>query len=116
VPADQVAIYPASIDAESPPYMLAWAVGAYTRHELGTPSAGTTISTYWLPGGQTAALAGTEHLVAAFDWLEKNIGPYAFGDEVGSVSVVWGEGMYGGMEHHPYWHIAKDAMADEVTH
>jgi aminopeptidase N len=32
------------------------------------------------------------------------------------VSVVWGEGMYGGMEHHPYWHVASDAMNDEETH
>jgi aminopeptidase N len=32
------------------------------------------------------------------------------------VSVVWGEGLYGGMEHHPYWHVAKDAMNDENTH
>ncbi len=32
------------------------------------------------------------------------------------MSVVWGEGLYGGMEHHPYWHVAKDAMSDENTH
>jgi aminopeptidase N len=116
VPANKQAIYPQTIDAESPTYMIAWAVGSYTKRELGTTTAGTTVSTYWLPNGQTAALAGTKNLVAAFDWLEQNIGPYAFGTEVASVSVVWGEGMYGGMEHHPYWHVAKDAMADEVTH
>jgi hypothetical protein len=116
VPSTKQAIYPESIDAESPPYMLAWAVGSYTKKELGTTAAGTTVSTYWLPNGQTAALAGTKHLVAAFDWYEKKIGPYSFGKDVASVSVVWGEGMYGGMEHHPYWHVAKDAMNDEVTH
>ena len=33
-----------------------------------------------------------------------------------SVSVVWGEGFYGGMEHHPYWHVASDAMDNEETH
>jgi aminopeptidase N len=69
----------------------------------------------WLPNGEAAARAGTKHLVAAFDWLEKTIGPYSFGREVAAVSVVWGEGLYGGMEHHPYWHVAKDAMSDEVT-
>lgn len=116
VPSDKQAIYPESIDAESPSYMLAWAVGAYTKRELGTTAAGTKVSTYWLPNGQTAALAGTKNLVAAFEWLEQHIGPYTFGPEVASVSVVWGEGMYGGMEHHPFWHVAKDAMADEVTH
>jgi aminopeptidase N len=29
---------------------------------------------------------------------------------------VWGEGLFGGMEHHPFWHVAKDAMSDELTH
>lgn len=116
VPSGQQAIYPETIDAESPPYMLAWAVGAYTKRELGTTTAGTKVSTYWLPNGQTAALAGTKTLVEAMDWFEQNLGPYAFGPEVSAVSVVWGEGLYGGMEHHPFFHVAKDAMSDEVTH
>lgn len=116
VPAAKTAIYPTAIDAESPSYMLAWAVGSYTKKELGTTAAGTKVSTAWLPGGEAAALAGTRHLVQAFDWFEQHLGPYSFGPEVASVAVVWGEGMYGGMEHHPYWHVAKDAMADEVTH
>jgi aminopeptidase N len=116
VPSGKQAIYPETIDAESPPYMLAWAVGSYTKQELGTTPAGTKLSTYWLPQGKTAALAGTKNLVKAFDWLETNLGPYTFGREVAAVSVVWGEGMYGGMEHHPFFHVAKDAMDDEVTH
>ncbi|MEO8706664.1 MAG: M1 family aminopeptidase, partial [Kofleriaceae bacterium] len=116
VPAGKTAVYPETIDAESPPYMLAWAVGAYTKLDLGTTAAGTKVSTYTLPGGVTAARAGTKHLTAVFDWYERTIGPYAFGKDVASVSVVWGEGLYGGMEHHPYWHVAKDAMNDEVTH
>jgi len=116
VPATKTAIYPETIDADAPSYMLAWAVGSYTKKELGTTAAGTKVSTAWLPGGETAALAGTKHLVQAFDWYEQNLGPYSFGHDVASVSVVWGEGMYGGMEHHPYWHVAKDAMNDEVTH
>jgi hypothetical protein len=116
IPTGKSAVFPSEIDTDSPPYMLAWAVGAYQRTELGTTTAGTKVATYWLPGGETAAKTGTKHLRAAFDWYEKTLGPYSFGPEVASVSVVWGEGLYGGMEHHPYWHVAKDAMNDEVTH
>jgi aminopeptidase N len=116
VPSNKLAIYPEAIEADAPPYMLAWAVGAYTKRELGTTAAGTKVSTAWLPGGQTAALVGTKYLVQAFDWYEQNLGPYLFGHDVAAVSVVWGEGMYGGMEHHPYWHVAKDAMGSEITH
>jgi aminopeptidase N len=116
VPAGKTAVYPEAITADAPPYMIAWAVGAYTKRTLGTTDAGTKVNVSWLPGGETAATAGTKHLVAAFDWYEKTIGPYSFGKDVGSVSVVWGEGLYGGMEHHPYWHVAKDAMNDEITH
>jgi hypothetical protein len=115
VPSGKTAVYPETIDADAPPYMIAWAVGAYTRAELGTTSAGTKITVDWLPGGETAARAGTKNLVKVFDWYEKTLGPYAFGKSAGAVSVVWGEGLYGGMEHHPLWHVAKDAMGDEVT-
>jgi aminopeptidase N len=115
IPAGKTAVYPESIDAEAPPYMLAWAVGAYTKATLGTTPAGTKIGVHWLPGGETAARAGTKNLVKVVDWYEKTIGPYAFGKEIASVSVVWGEGLYGGMEHHPYFHVAKGAMNDEVT-
>jgi hypothetical protein len=116
VPTGSTAVYPDAIDSDAPPYMLAWAVGKYTRATLGTTTAGTRVAVYWLPRGETAARAGTRHLRDVFDWYEKTLGPYAFGREVASVAVVWGEGMYGGMEHHPYWHVAKDAMNDEVTH
>ena len=115
IPAGQTAIYPESIDTEAPPYMLAWAVGTYGKASLGATTAGTKIGVHWLPGGETAARAGTKHLVKVVDWYETTIGPYAFGTEMAAVSVVWGEGLYGGMEHHPYWHVAKDAMSDEVT-
>ncbi len=116
VPAGKTAVYPTSIDAEAPPYMLAWAVGQYTKATLGTTPAGTKISVDWLPGGETAARAGTKNLVKVVDWYEKTLGPYTFGSEMAAVSVVWGEGLYGGMEHHPFFHVAKDAMNDEVTH
>src|SRR4029079_10075744 len=115
VPSGKQAVYPAAIRAEAPPYMIAWAVGDYKKRDLGTTTAGTKVSVSWLPNGETSALAGTKHLVQAFDWYEQNIGAYAFGKEVGAVSVVWGEGLYGGMEHHPFWHVAKGAMNDELT-
>ncbi|MCX5744328.1 MAG: hypothetical protein NT062_17700, partial [Proteobacteria bacterium] len=115
IPAGKTAIFPATIDADAPPYMLAWAVGKYGHASLGTTTDGTEVSTSWLPNGETAARAGTKHLVGVFDWYEQTIGPYSFGQHVGAVSVVWGEGLYGGMEHHPFWHVAKDAMADEET-
>jgi hypothetical protein len=116
VPANQSAVFPEEIAAEAPPYMLAWAVGSYTKKTLGTTDAGTHVSVYYLPHGESPATTGTAHLVDAFDWYEKNIGPYSFGTDVASVSVIWGEGLYGGMEHHPYWHVARDAMNDPNTH
>ena len=39
-----------------------------------------------------------------------------FGKVAGSVSADWGPGDYGGMEHHPYWHVGKNDFKDEVTH
>ena len=116
VPANKTAVFPSSIDNDAPPYQLAWAVGAYTRTDLGTTTAGTKVGVYWLPNGESAARTGTKHLRDVFDWYERTLGPYTFGPEVASVSVVWGEGLFGGMEHHPFWHVAKDAMNDEVTH
>ncbi len=115
VPAGKTAVYPEAITSDAPPYMLAWAVGSYTRASLGVTSAGTEVAVYWLPRGETAARAGTKRLRDVFDWYERTLGPYTFGGEVAAVSVVWGEGLYGGMEHHPYWHVARDAMGDELT-
>ncbi|CAN5829305.1 hypothetical protein BH11MYX2_BH11MYX2_22780 [soil metagenome] len=116
VPAGKTAVYPETIDSEAPPYMLACAVGKYTHADLGTTAAGTKIGVYWLPSGETDARKGTKNLTKVVDWYEKTLGAYSFGPEMASVSVVWGEGLYGGMEHHPYFHVAKDAMSDEVTH
>src|SRR6185503_12144010 len=47
---------------------------------------------------------------------ETTYGDYAFGDSVAAVSADWGPGAYGGMEHHPFFHVAKDAFADPVVH
>jgi aminopeptidase N len=61
------------------------------------------------------AIAGSAHLVAAFDWFEQTLGPYHFGAKVGTVSVAWPKGAFGGMEHHPFWHVAAAAMSSEET-
>jgi len=116
VPDGQVAVYPPVIAAEAPSYMIAWAIGDYTRIDLGTTGAGTAVVVWYLPGGETAATDGTQDLVGVVDWLESTYGPYPFGDQVGSVSVGWGLGAYGGMEHHPLSHIATGAMASDETH
>jgi len=63
-----------------------------------------------------AIAQGTPNLVEAMQWYETNLGAYIFGDKVASVSVAWGGGAFGGMEHHPLWHLGSSAMADESTH
>lgn len=115
VPADKVAVYPPAIPSEAPSYQIAWTIDAYTELPLGTTDAGTQISVWYRPGEEAAATAGTAHLVAAFDWMEKTLGPYRFGSTYGSVSVNWPQGAYGGMEHHPLVHIASAAIGDEET-
>jgi len=116
VPEGQRAVFPAEIPSDAPSYMLAWVVGDYQQLELGTTAAGTRISAFYLPGEQSVAEAGTANLVASFDWLERTYGAYLFGSEVGSVSAHWGPGAFGGMEHHPFWHVSADSMGDEETH
>ena len=114
VPAGKTAVYPTSI-AEAPSYQLAWSIDDYTELPLGTTTAGTAVSVWYRPTELAAAQSGTAHLVAAFDWLEKTIGPYRFGNKVGTVSVKWGPGAYGGMEHHPRWHVSAGSLDSEET-
>lgn len=116
VPAGQTAVFPAAIPGEAPSYMIALAVGSYTQVDLGTTSAGTAVHVWTLPGDPAETTAATARLRDIFDWFETAYGPYSFGTSVGSVSAPWGPGAYGGMEHHPYWHVARGAMGDEVTH
>lgn len=116
VPTGETAVFPGSIPSDAPSYQIAWASGAYTYSSLGTTPAGTEVGVWYLPGGDGAALTGTASLVDAFDWFEQTLGPYPFGDSVGSVAASWGPGAYGGMEHHPYWHVSTAAMADETVH
>ena len=116
VPRGQQSLHASAIAADVPSYMVGWAVGAYTERPLGTTRAGTQVSVWYLPGEEAAALEGTRHLKDAFDFFEAQYGPYAFGDKVGSVSVDWGPKGEGGMEHHPFWHLASQSMGDKLTH
>ncbi len=116
LPEGHTAIVPASIEQDAPPYMFAFTHGAYASLELGTTSAGTKVRAQFPESIREDATEGTEHLVAAFDYLERTYGPYLYGREVATVSVQWSAGAYGGMEHHPYWHVAEGAFADPVVH
>jgi len=109
------AIYPKRIDAEAPSYMPAVAVGEYTEVELAATSSGTAISVFHLPGEQARAAAGTAHLTEVFEFYETTYGPYAFGLKVATVSAPWGPGAFGGMEHHPFWHVASGALSSQET-
>jgi aminopeptidase N len=111
----KTAVFEPVIGADAPSYQVAWAIGEYTQVDLGTTTAGTKLSVWHLPGEAQAATMGTQNLVAAFDWLEKTIGPYRFGTHAGTVSVAWGPGAYGGMEHHPRWHVGAGSLADQET-
>jgi aminopeptidase N len=115
VPAGKTAVFPSTIPTDAPAYQIAWAVGEYTELPIGTTTAGTQLSVWHMPNQATAAMTGTQNLVAAFDWFEKNIGPYRFGTKAGTVSVAWGPGAFGGMEHHPRWHVGNAALGDEET-
>jgi len=109
------AIYPANTYGDGPTYMAAVAVGEYTRLDLGSTTAGTQLYAWYLPGANAAARAarGTEHLVASFDYFEQTYGPYNFGPEAGTVEVDWGADSWGGMEHHPYFHVGTFDFDDE---
>jgi aminopeptidase N len=115
VPDGLTAVYPAQIPADAPSYMPAVAVGKYTQKDVGKTAKGTKIVAWFLPGQDADAATGTAHLVQAFEFYEKTYGDYSFGKTAGSVSADWGPGDYGGMEHHPYWHVGKNDFKDEVT-
>ena len=111
-----VAVAPAEILTDSPSYQIAWAVGVYDWYGLGTTQDGTEVGVWYLPGQFNTAVEGTEYLLSAFDWLEQFLGAYPFGSRVASVELAWGPGGYGGMEHHPYWHIGSYSMPDRSVH
>ncbi|HKO92961.1 MAG TPA: M1 family aminopeptidase [Polyangiaceae bacterium] len=113
---DAPTLHPREIASDAPPYMLAWTSGWQRKVELGTTRAGTRVS-LWRDGADaSAAQAGSAHLVAAFDWLERNIGPYRFGADVASVVVDRSILPAGGIELHPYWQVSSREADDESLH
>jgi hypothetical protein len=110
------AVYPATIPADAPSYMPAVAVAKFTKLDLGATTKGTKISAWFLPGQDADAATGTAHLLQVFDFYEKTYGDYTFGTTAGSISADWGPGDYGGMEHHPYWHVGMNDFKSEEVH
>lgn len=100
----------------SPPYLPAVAVGSFVETPLGETTGGTSLSVFTSPDGVEDGVAGTAHLVDAFGFVEATYGPYAYGTRAGSVAVDWGAGGYGGMEYHPYWHVAGAHIRSEEVH
>ena len=118
-PPDKTLIYPTEIPGTAPSYQPALAIGDYTKIDLGQTSNGTTVSTWYLndiQDGESDARAGTKHLREVFEFYETTYGATPFGNEVGSVAANWGPGDFGGMEHHPFWHVAYDSMYREEIH
>jgi len=109
-PAGETTIYPAIIPTDAPSYQIAWATGKYASIDLGKTNSGTHLTAYYLEGGEADAQTGTAPLKDVFDWYELTYGSYPFGKEAGVVSASWSA--YGGMEHHPLWHISNIAMKD----
>lgn len=116
VPDGDTAVYPAELAADAPSYQLSWAVGDFIYQEVGTTTAGTQVVVWTVGGRETDAAEGMADLPAVFDWYERTLGPYPFGDRVGAVAVSWPPGAYGGIEHHPYWHVSRFAIGDRWVH
>ncbi len=115
VPDTLTAIYPQSIGADAPAYMPGWALGDYRYLDLGQTRHGTRVGAYYKPGESDLMQSGSRYLRDAFDFYEQTYGDYLFANEVASVSVNWGGQQYGGMEHHPYWHISDQSLADPLV-
>ncbi len=117
LPEGQRAVVPPTTEFEAPAYMLAYAIGNYEETELGATKGGTTLVVFHRDDDERKrVLAGAQGLVGAFDWLESTYGPYPYGKRAGTVPVTWGMGAYGGMEHHPYWHVATDEVDGLEVH
>jgi hypothetical protein len=112
-PEDAVIVAPTAWETEIPAYVVAVAVGDYRAIELGETPAGTRVTAWSLPGNEARAQVGTAHLVDVVAWLEDTLGPYPYGDHLGTVETDWGGGDLGGMEHHPFWHVSSGDVDDE---
>lgn len=113
-PAGQTTIYAPQI-AEAPAYQLAWATGNYAVIDLGVTASGLRVKAFAPPALESAARDGTRLLRATLEWFERSYGPYPYGNETGAVAVSDNPG-FGGMEHHPYWHVGGALLADPLTH
>ncbi|MDI1446435.1 M1 family aminopeptidase [Polyangium sp. 6x1] len=111
-PAGMMTVYPSAIGIDAPSYQIAWATGSYTKLDIGTTFQGTRLVAHYLPGGGTDAQKGTEKLVDIMNFYETMLAGYPFGGEAGPIAADWGPTAYGGMEHHPYWHVSTIAMGD----
>jgi hypothetical protein len=116
VPENAVSVYPETVAMDVPAYMLAWATGEYNYTKLGETANGTEVGVYYFTDLTQQALLGTRYLRDVFDWYERTLGEYRLGDKVASVSVDWGGAGFGGLEHHPYWHVSTASMSDPVVH
>lgn len=110
VASGKAAVYPRSIDTPAPSYMLAIAVAPFNYTSLGFTDAGTEVGFFALPGDTAAGNVGTESLLKTVNWLETTLGPYAFGPMMAGVDAPWGFGAYGGMEHHPFFHVGQSSF------
>ena len=111
-PTGLTTVYPQAIAIDAPSYQIAWATGAYTKLDVGTTFQGTHLVAHYLPGGLADAQKGTAVLVDVMNFYETMLGGYPFGAEAGAIAVDWGPTAYGGMEHHPFWHVSTLAMGD----
>ena len=105
---------------DAPSYMLGFSVGSYTRRELGTTTAGTSVVFYATPDDDAADVdAGVASFLRYVDTLEGLFGPYPFGAEVGAKSVRWceeGNCEYAGMEEHPYFDVSDGSVYDPTVY
>jgi aminopeptidase N len=109
------AVYPGHL-ASAPAYQLAWAIADYRWLDLGTTDGGTHLRAAYFQSDASAAAAGTARLREIFSWYETTLGSYPWGSEAASVEVAWPAGSYGGMEHHPFWHISSRSFGDPLIH
>jgi aminopeptidase N len=104
--------YPPRIELPVPSYVPAYSVGPYAYLSLGKTKLGTEVGVFHFPGQAARAKEGTRALLAGFDWLEHNVGPYALGSKAAVVMVRASDGL----EHHPYWHIGEERWDEVGTH
>lgn len=116
VPDGMRAIYPETISSNVPSYTLGWSLGAYEYYSLGQTDNGTEVGIYYFQDEYQNAINGTLYLKEIFNWYEKTLGHYLYGDKVASVSLPWEMGAYGGMEHQPYWHINSRVLSELSVH